>query len=93
MGQISVQIPGQISMQFNKLGIAEGKQVELKAVNEQQIRELSALRQAQVRQETQLALAQREVELAQTAAKQLQESIAANPVSPKAPRRNRKALT
>lgn len=76
-----------------QLGIAEGKLVELKAVNEQQIGELSALRQAQARQETQLALAQREVELTQTAAKQLQESIAAKPVTPKTPRRNRKALT
>ncbi len=38
-----------------QLGIAEGKQVELKAVNEQQIGELSSLRQAQARQETELA--------------------------------------
>ena len=52
-----------------QLGIAEGKQVELKAVIDQQIGELSTLRQAQARLETQLALAQREVELAQTAAK------------------------
>lgn len=75
-----------------QLGIAEGKQVELKAANEQQIVELSALRQAQARQETQLALLQREFDLAQAAAKQLQESIA-KPVTPKAPRRNRKAST
>jgi len=32
-----------------QLGIAEGKQVELKAVNEQQIGELTALRQTQAR--------------------------------------------
>lgn len=76
-----------------QLGIAEGKQVELKAVNEQQIEELSALRQDQARRETQLALLQREVELTQTVARQLQESIAGKPVTPKAPRRNRKALT
>ncbi len=76
-----------------QLGIAEGKQVELKSVNEQQIGELSALREAQARQATQLALLQREVELTQTAAKQLQESIAAKPVTPKVPRRNRKVLT
>lgn len=76
-----------------QLGIAEGKLVELKAVNEQQIGELSALRQAQARQETQLALAQREVELTRTAAIQLQESITAKPVIPKTPRRNRKVLT
>ena len=76
-----------------QLGITEGKQVELKSVNEQQIGELSALREAQARQATQLALLQREVELTQTAAKQLQESIAAKPVTPKVPRRNRKVLT
>lgn len=75
-----------------QLGIAEGKQVELRAVNEQQIGELSALRQAQARKETQLALLQREVELTQRAAKQLQENIATKPVTTKAPRRNRKAL-
>lgn len=75
-----------------QLGIAEGKQVELKAMIDQQIGELSTLRQAQARLETQLALAQREVELAQMAAKQPQESTAANPKTQKAPRRNRKAL-
>ncbi len=76
-----------------QLGIAEGKQAELKIVIDQQIGELFALRQAQARLETQLALAQREVELTQAAAKQLQESIAAKPITPKTPRRNRKALT
>jgi chromosome segregation ATPase len=75
-----------------QLGIAEGKQAELKIVIDQQIGELFALRQAQARLETQLALAQREVELTQAAAKQLQESIAAKPITPKTPRRNRKAL-
>lgn len=73
-----------------KLGIAEGKQTELRAVNEQLIDELSVLRQTQARQDTQLALLQREVELAQTAAKQLQERMASKPPTPKVPRRNRK---
>lgn len=76
-----------------QLGIAEGKLVELRAMNEQQTGELSALRQTQARQETRLALLQREVELAQAVAKQLQEGIAAKHVNPKVPRRNRKALT
>jgi hypothetical protein len=76
-----------------QLGIAEGKQIELKAVNERQIEELCALRQAQTRQETQLALLQRELERTRTAAEQLQESIASKPVTAKAPRRNRKPLT
>jgi hypothetical protein len=75
------------------LGIAEGKQVELKAVNEHQILELSSLRQDQARYHMQLALLQREVELTQTAAKQLQESSATKHVIPKAPRRNRKTST
>ena len=75
-----------------QLGIAEGKQIELKAVNERQIEELCALRQAQTRQETQLALLQRELERTRTAAEQLQESIASKPVTAKAPRRNRKPL-
>lgn len=81
----------ELAVAKQQLGIAEGKQAELKVVIDQQIGELSALRQAQARLETQLALAQREVELTQTAAKQLQESIA-KPITPKAPRRNRKAL-
>ena len=78
---------------MQQLGVAEGKQVELKTVNEHQVAELSALRQDQARYQTQLALLQREVEFAQAAAKQLQESIARKPVTPKAPRRNRKAST
>lgn len=76
-----------------QIGIAEGKQIELKAANEQQSREMSALRQAQARHETQLALLQREIELTQMAAKPPQDGIAQKPVTPKAPRRNRKALT
>ena len=44
-----------------KLGVEQGKQAELRAMNEQQI--LSVLRQFQARQETQLALLQREVAL------------------------------
>jgi len=73
-----------------QLGIAEGKLAELKTTNDQQIEALSALRQVQSKQETQLALAQREIELTQAAAKQLQESIASKPTIPKVPRRNRK---
>ena len=73
-----------------QLGIAEGKLAELKATNDQQIEALSALRQVQSKQETQLALAQREIELTQAAAKQFQESIASKPTITKVPRRNRK---
>lgn len=72
------------------LGVAEGKQGELRAGNEKQLEELAALRVTLGQQETQLALLQREVELAQSAAKQLQESIASKPAISKAPRRNRK---
>lgn len=75
------------------LGVAEGKQDELRAGNEKHLEELVSLRQILARQETQLALLQREVELANTASEQLQESIAAKPVTLKAPRRNRKALS
>lgn len=75
-----------------QIGIAEGKQIELKAANEQQRRELSALRQAQARQETELALMKREIELSQAAVKQLQEGFAEKTVTPKVPRRSRKAL-
>lgn len=75
-----------------QIGIAEGKQIELKAANEQQSRELSALRQAQARQETELALMKREIELSQAAVKQLQEGFAEKTVTPKVPRRSRKAL-
>jgi hypothetical protein len=73
-----------------RLGVAEGKQDELRAVNEKQLRDLAALRLTLGKQETQLALLQREVELAQAASKQLQESIASKPQLPKVPRRNRK---
>lgn len=72
------------------LGVAEGKQDELRAGNEKHLEELAALRLTLGQQETQLALLQREVELAQSAAKQLQENIASKPTMPKAPRRNRK---
>jgi len=41
-----------------------------------------------VQQETQMALLQREVELAQSLSKQLQESISSKPEIVKAPRRN-----
>lgn len=72
------------------LGVSEGKQDELRAGNEKHLEELAALRLTLGQQETQLALLQREVELAQSASKQLQESIASKPTMPKAPRRNRK---
>jgi len=73
-----------------KLGVAEGKQAELRLANEKHLEELVALRMTIGKQETQLALLQREVELAQTTSKQLQENIALNPAMPKVPRRNRK---
>jgi len=76
-----------------KLGVAEGKQDELRSVNEQQLEELFALRQSQARYDTQLALLQREVEVTQAAAKQFQESIASKAAVPKGPRRNRKILS
>lgn len=69
-----------------KLGVAEGKQNELRGVVKQQLEELSVLRQSQARVETQLALLQREVELTQEA-KLLQ---ASKPTTPRGPRRNRK---
>lgn len=72
------------------LGVAEGKRDELRAGNEKHLEKLAALRLTLGQQETQLALLQREVELAQSASKQLQESIASKPTTPKAPRRNRK---
>jgi len=73
-----------------KLGVADGKQDELRATNMTQIEELAAFRLTLSRQDTQLALLQRELELAQTASKQLQESIASKSAIPKVPRRNRK---
>jgi len=72
------------------LGVAEGKQDELRAGNEKQLEELAALRLTLGQQETQLALLQRELELAQTASKQIQENIALKSGTPKVPRRNRK---
>lgn len=72
------------------LGVAEGKQDELRAGNEKHLEELAAVGLTLGQQETQLALLQREVELAQAAAKQLQESIALKSGTPKVPRRNRK---
>jgi DNA repair exonuclease SbcCD ATPase subunit len=72
------------------LGVAEGKQEELRAGNEKQLEELAALRLTLGQQETQLALLQRELELAQTASKQIQENIALKSGTPKVPRRNRK---
>jgi len=76
-----------------KLGVAEGKQNELRGVVVQQLEELSVLRQSQARHETQLALLQREVELTQAATKQFQESIASKPAAPRGPRRNRKKMS
>lgn len=73
-----------------QLGVTEGRQEELKAGNEKQLEELAALRLTLVKQETQLALLQREFELALTASKQLQESIASKSAITKVPRRNRK---
>jgi hypothetical protein len=72
------------------LGVAEGKQDELRTGKEKQLEELVALRQTLGKQETRLALLQREVELAQTASKQIQENIALKSGTPKVPRRNRK---
>lgn len=72
------------------LGVAEGKQDELRAGNEKHLEELAALRLTLAQQETQLALLQREVELAQSTAKQLKENIASKPTMPKPTRRNRK---
>lgn len=72
------------------LGVAEGKQDELRTGKEKQLEELVALRQTLGNQETRLALLQREVELAQTASKQIQENIALKSGTPKVPRRNRK---
>lgn len=72
------------------LGVAEGKQDELRAGNEKQLEELAALRLTLGQQETQLALLQRELELAQTASKQIQKNIALQSGMPKALRRNRK---
>jgi chromosome segregation ATPase len=72
------------------LGVAEGKQDELRTGKEKQLEELVALRQTLGKQETRLALLQREVELAQTASKQIQENIALKSGTPKVSRRNRK---
>lgn len=80
----------EVAISKQQLGIAEGKQDELRAGKEKQLEELAALRLNLGKQETQLALLQREVELAQTTSKQLQESIASKPAMPKVPRRNRK---
>lgn len=74
-----------------KLGVAEGKQDELRAGNEKQLDELATLRLALGKQETQLALLKREVEFAQAASKQLKESMSSMPSTPKVSRRNRKA--
>lgn len=65
------------------LGAAEGKQDELRAGNEKQLEELVALRLTLGQQETQLALLQRELELAQTASKQIQGNIALKSGAPK----------
>lgn len=72
------------------LGVAEGKQDELRTGKEKQLEELVALRQTLGKQETRLALLQREVELAQTASKQIQENIALKSGTPKVSRRSRK---
>lgn len=77
-----------------QLGIAEGKLAELRTMNDLQIEDLSALRQTQSKQETQLALLQREIELAQATAKQMQEeNIVTKPSAAKGPRRNRKSVS
>lgn len=73
------------------LGVAEGKQDELRDGNKKQLEELAALRLTLGKQETQLALLQREVELAQRASNQPQETMVSKPATPKVPRRNRKA--
>ena len=73
-----------------KLGIAEGKQAELRTASEQQIGDLCALRLAQAKLETQLALLQREVEQSHAATRQLQSSTVAKSTIQKRPRRNRK---
>ena len=75
-----------------KLGIAEGKQAELRIVSDQQIGDLFALRQAQAKLETHLALLQREVEQSHAATRQLQSSAVGKSSVQKRPRRNRKAL-
>ena len=75
-----------------KLGIAEGKQAELRTASEQQIGDLCALRLAQAKLETQLALLQREVEQSHAATRQLQSSTVAKSTIQKRPRRNRKVL-
>lgn len=72
-----------------KLGVAEGKEDELRAANERQHEALAALHLTLGKQETQFALLQREVELAQAASKQRQESVASS-ATLKVPRRNRK---
>lgn len=74
------------------LGVAEGRLEELRGGNEKQLKELAALRLTIGNQETQLALLQREVELAQSVSKQLQESRTSKSETLKAPRRNRKTL-
>lgn len=73
------------------LGVAEGKQDELRDGNKKQLEELAALRLTLGKQETQLALLQREIELAQRASNQPQEIMVSKPATPKVPRRNRKA--
>lgn len=73
-----------------KLGVAEGKQDELRVANQRQHEELAGLRLILAKQETQLALFQREVELANIESKQLQENITLKPAMPKVARRNRK---
>ena len=72
------------------LGVAEGKQDELRAGNEKHLEELSTLRLTLGKQETQMALLQREVEVAQSTSKQLQEMISSKTEIVKVPRRNRK---
>jgi len=73
-----------------KLGVAKGKLDEIRGANERQFEDMTTLRLSLAKQETQSALLQREVELAQTASRLLQESIASKPAMPKVPRRNRK---
>lgn len=91
--QLRIQIASSKSELANVrqlLGVAEGKQDELRAGNKKQLEELAALRLTLGQQETQLALLQRELELAQTASKQIQENIALKSGTSKVPRRNRK---
>lgn len=92
-GQLRIELAAskaELADARQKLGVAEGKEDELRASNERQHEALAALHLTLAKQETQLALLQREVELAQSASKQLQESIASKSAILKVPRRNRK---